>query len=154
MVSVGFPEAGGVGVHEADASDPFSGFPEVEVGDDHSDGSAMGRVEGCAVESVGEHRFAVNDVGGWQIGGVAAVAVGHEEFGRVVDAGVGQEVVDEDASPVGVEFAPLCDAVDVGVDVGLWESHHLVPVPDSEVFAVVVDAEGPCGGVDARSWAC
>ena len=32
VVAVGFAEAAGVGVHEADAADPFGGFPEVEVG--------------------------------------------------------------------------------------------------------------------------
>ena len=34
VVAVDFPEVGGVGVHEADAADPFDGFPGGEVGDD------------------------------------------------------------------------------------------------------------------------
>ena len=34
VVAVGFPEVGGVGVHEADAADPFDGFPGGEVVDD------------------------------------------------------------------------------------------------------------------------
>ena len=32
VVTVGFPEAKGVGVNEADAAEPLGGFPEVEMG--------------------------------------------------------------------------------------------------------------------------
>ena len=77
VVAVGFPEAGGVGVHEADSADPFGGFPEVEVGDDHADGAAVSGFEWSVVEGVGEEAFAVDDVVGRQVGGVAAVAVSH-----------------------------------------------------------------------------
>ena len=65
VVAVGLPEAGGVGVHEADAADPFGGFPEVEVGDDHADGAAVRGFEWCVVEGVAEEALAVDAIGGW-----------------------------------------------------------------------------------------
>ena len=119
VVAVGFPEAWGVGVHESDSADPLGGFPEVEVGDDHANGAAVGGFQRGAVVCVSDHAFAVDHIGGGQVGGVAAVAVSHEKVGRIGYAGVGQEIVDGDAAPVSVELAPFGDAVDVGVNVGL-----------------------------------
>ena len=109
--------------------------------------------ERLAVVGVNQQAFSVEDVFCGHVCGVSAVTVRHQVAVGRVDSGVFQERVDRYASPVGVEFRPLGDTVEVGVNIGLRQGVQRVPRPATCGFSVDIDGEIPCSGVDSRRWA-
>ena len=74
------------------------------------------------------HALLAGEVRERHVGGVAVERVGeHVGRRRRVDPGVGENVVDGDALPVGVELRPLGDAVDVAVELGARQRVELRP---------------------------
>ena len=153
VVSVCLPEAGRVFVAEAQSPDPLGGFPEIEMGHEQPHRSAVCGFKRFAVEGVCEHCLSIDDVFGWDVRGVSAVAPCHDVVaGRFVNAGSCEEVVYGYSAPIRVELRPLGDAVDVGMQVGLGQLVEFLPVPFADGLTLMLDGEVPGLNIDFRGW--
>ena len=97
-----------------------------------------------AVVVGGHHALAIDQILDRQVGGVTAIAVGHE-IGRrrLVEPRRLDQVIDRHALPFRPKLAPLGDAMDVDGDLGLRQGLKLLPRPPASERSAVLQRQGP-----------
>src|SRR5262249_34890767 len=144
VVAVRLPEAGPVGVHEAQPAHPLGRLPEVEVRHEEARRAAVLRGERLAVVFVGDQALVAAKIGDRDVGGVAAVAERHDVRTGRPAAGGGAGPGERHALPPGVELGPFGHAVDVDADLRRGEGEELLPRPAVELVPRrVLEGEGP-----------
>src|SRR4029453_18267797 len=90
-------------------------------------------------------------VGEQNVRGIALLRVYHRRHCLRPQLHAGEDLAHGDTPPEVVETAPPCDAVDVGLDLDLWQPRKLLPSPGDILLHMSEAAERPGAEVDARS---
>src|SRR6202140_2225647 len=130
VVAAELPEAGLIAFGELQGVQPLRRFPEIKMRYEKARRAAMVGRNRRVLIGQRDHRLLSGKVLQRHVGAVALEAMG-EQVGcwRFADPGVGKEIVDGDSGPVGVELAPLGDAVDVTVKFRARQRVELIPRP-------------------------
>jgi len=80
VVSAGFPGAAVFLVGKPDLTQPFGGFPEIQVRDDQAHRPAMGTGQGRAIIMAGEEGIGMHEIGQIERGCVAVIGAQGNKF--------------------------------------------------------------------------
>src|SRR3990172_4503067 len=150
VVSVALPEAGRVVVEQVETADPLHGLPEVEVGHHQPQRPSVIAFELLPAEAPGEQVLLASEVGKRQIGRETMLGTDQHVRRRWLRTSQVEHGADGHTLPLGVELAPLRDAVDVGDDPLRLQGPEFVKGPALRMFDETADREVPSRGVDRR----
>src|ERR1051325_8314247 len=138
VISVDFPESGLVVLHESEATYPLGRLPEIEMRHKEASGPPVLGREWLAVILPDNERFSVPHILDPQLARISAIAERHHERSRrFVDPGCGEDAIDGDAAPVGIELRPTRHAVNIHGDLRWTERAKFLPVPRNDVRPVL-----------------
>src|SRR3954465_12515847 len=150
VVAVQLPEAHPVLAHHLELAQELRRLPEVALRHEQSQRGAVVGLERLAGEGVGDHHIVVLERLEGDVGGVAAVGVGHHLGARRLHARAAERIDHGDPAPGGVELRPAGDAVDVGHDLALGQGTQLVPGQPELVLDLAEHAQIPRREVETR----
>jgi hypothetical protein len=150
VVAVQLPEAHPVGRHQLELAQELGRLPEVALGHEQPQRGAVVGLERLARVRVGQQHVVVAQELERDVGGVAAVGVGHHVGGVGHHACAVQHLAHRHAAPDGVELRPAGHAVDVRRDLALGQCHQLVPGQAQLAVHAAEDREVPAGEVELR----
>src|SRR5688572_2461266 len=102
-------------------------------------------IERLALIFPDDQRLSLHQILDWKVGRIAAVAKRHRKRRRrLLETSRGEDAVNGDTAPLGVELRPSRHAVNVNVSVDRTKRLKLLPVPRPDLRTVLrFEREGP-----------